>query len=154
FRAGWMLAEAKLARACETVQSQATTSIATVAQLATIAALRGDQACVEQMRVAYAERRERIVTGLRAIPGVQVAMPAGAFYAFADVRPRLGKRAGAELIATDLDFARVLLDQQRLAVVPGSAFNGPGYLRLSYAASVSEIDRALTRLSAFVASLL
>ncbi len=153
FRVGWLMAPPTLARACETVQSQATTSIATVAQLATIAALHGDQACVREMRETYRARRTRIVDGLAAIPGIRCGMPSGAFYAFADVCALLGRREGEQLIANDLDFARVLLERARVAVVPGSAFHGPGYLRLSYAASLADIDSALARIAAFVATL-
>jgi len=153
FRVGWMLAPRQVARACETLQSQATTSIATVAQLATMAALRGDQACVGEMRAAYAVRRNRIVAGLRAIPGVEVSMPRGAFYALADVRALLGRRCGDTVLATDEAFARMLLERERVAVVPGSAFAAAGYLRLSYAASLADIDAAVERLAAFAGAL-
>lgn len=153
YRVGWMLAPAAIARACETVQSQATTSIATVAQLAAIAALRGDQACVREMREVYAQRRERMVSGLSAIPGVRCAKAPGAFYAFADVRALMGRKLGEAVIADDVDFARVLLERERVAVVPGSAFHGPGYVRLSYAASLADIEAALARLASFVAGL-
>jgi aspartate aminotransferase len=153
FRAGWMLGPRALARACETLQSQVTTSITTVTQLATIAALRGDQRCVAEMLAAYAERRERILTGLAGIPGIAVTRPDGAFYAFVDVRGLLGRRAGSLRIDDDLALARLLLDQERVAVVPGSAFGAPGYLRLSYAASLADIDTAVARLGVLVASL-
>jgi aspartate aminotransferase len=153
FRVGWLLAPPALARACEIVQSQATTSVATVAQLAAIAALRGDQTCVKQMRDTYAARRDHIVQGLAAIPGVACGTPTGAFYALADVRALLGKKLAGVPLATDLDFARALLDRERVAVVPGSAFHAPGYLRLSYAASNADIDAALARLASLVASL-
>lgn len=153
FRVGWMLGNRALSRACETLQSQATTSIATVTQLAAIEALRGDQACIAAMRAAYAERRERIVAGLRGIPGVDVAMPDGAFYAFADVRALLGKQLDGTMIESDVDLTRALLEHERIAVVPGSAFGGPGYLRLSYAASLADIDTAVSRFAALAARL-
>jgi aspartate/methionine/tyrosine aminotransferase len=105
------------------------------------------------MRAAYAVRRNRIVAGLRAIPGVEVSMPRGAFYALADVRALLGRRCGDTVLATDEAFARMLLERERVAVVPGSAFAAAGYLRLSYAASLADIDAAVERLAAFAGAL-
>jgi aspartate aminotransferase len=150
FRVGWMLAPRELARACEKLQSQSTTSIATVAQLASLAALTGDKSSVSRMRDAYAERRKRMVQGLRAIPGVQCELPRGAFYVFADVTAWLGRRAGERILDSDVVIADWLLSSARVATVPGSAFGGPGHLRFSYAASLEDIDRALSRIAAVV----
>jgi aspartate aminotransferase len=149
FRVGWMLAPRALASACTMLQSQVTTSIATVAQLAAIAALSGDQACVRTMREAYRGRRERTLKGLSALPGVRCNEPSGAFYVFADVRAWLGKRG----LNSDVDVAEWLLDSARVACVPGSAFGTAGYLRVSYATSEQDIDAALQRMAATVAEL-
>ena len=153
FRVGWLLAPRALARACETLQSQSTTSIATLAQLTALAALNGEQACVERMRGAYLERRNRLVAGLRAVPGVACELPRGAFYVFADVRAWLGKRAGDRVLGHDLDVAEWLLARARVATVPGSAFGAPGHLRFSYAAALSNIDKAVERIAAAAAEL-
>jgi aspartate aminotransferase len=153
FRVGWMLAPTKLARACEKLQSQSTTSIATVAQLASLAALTSDQSSVPPMRAAYRTRRDRMLAGLRALPGVQCQTPSGAFYIFADVSAWLGRRVGSQLLVTDTDVAEWLLNEARVATVPGSAFGGPGHLRLSYAASLEDIETALQRIGRAVARL-
>jgi aspartate aminotransferase len=153
FRVGWLLAPRALARACEKLQSQSTTNITTLAQLAALAALRGEQDHVAQMRAAYQARRDRIVAGLNAIPGVHCAIPRGAFYAFADVRAWLGKRAQGVVLQNDQAVAQWLLDAAQVATVPGSAFGGPGYLRLSFAASLDEIDTALARIAQAAATL-
>lgn len=149
FRVGWMLAPRALASACTMLQSQITTSITTIAQLAAIAALSGDQACVRTMREAYRARRTRMLAGLSALPGVRCNAPTGAFYVFADVRAWLGKGR----LATDVDVAEWLLESARVACVPGSAFGTPGYLRVSYATSEKDIDEALQRMAAAVATL-
>jgi aspartate aminotransferase len=150
FRLGWALAPAELARACDALQSQTTSSVSTVSQLAAIAALTRDQACVRKMRETYAKRRTRLVDGLRAIGGVSCELPSGAFYVFADVSAAFGKRSGGTLIEDDVDFTRLLLERERVAVVPGSAFHGPGHVRLSYAASLADLEEALARIASFM----
>jgi aspartate aminotransferase len=153
FRVGWLLAPRALAEACEMLQSQSTTSIATVAQLAALAALSGDNSSAQRMLGAYLERRNRLVSGLRSIAGVRCELPRGAFYVFADVRAWLGRRAGDRVLTNDSEVAEWLLSRARVATVPGSAFGGPGYLRFSYAAALSDIDVALERMEAAVAEL-
>jgi aspartate aminotransferase len=147
FRVGWILAPRELARACETLQSQSTTSIATVAQLATIAALSGDQSCVERMRSAYRERREHVLRGLRERLGWPCREPRGAFYVFPDVSGWFGRKAADRVLANDVDVAEFLLAEARVALVPGSAFGGPGHVRVSYAAGLAEIDQAIERMA-------
>lgn len=146
FRVGWSLSPRVLARACETLQSQTTTSIATVAQLAALAAVTGDKRHVAEMREQYRVRRDRLIAGLRALPVVSCNLPRGAFYVFLDVRGWLGKSARGVLLADDVVLANWLLDHARLAVVPGAAFGSPGFLRLSYATSQSDLDAAVERL--------
>lgn len=148
FRVGWSLSPRPLARACETLQSQTTTNIATIAQLAALAAVSGDKTHVAAMRRQYRERRDRLVAGLRGLPGVRCNLPRGAFYVFADLRAWLGKPARGVQVNDDIELANWLLDQVRLAVVPGTAFGTPGFLRLSYATSQAEIDAALDKLRA------
>jgi aspartate aminotransferase len=150
FRVGWLLGPRAVAQACEKLQSQITTSITTLAQLAALAALSGDQSCVTRMRDAYRERRDRLLLGLRALPGVSCQTPRGAFYVFPDVRAWLGRRSAERLLESDHDVAEWLLDEAQVACVPGSAFGGPGYLRLSYAVGQSDLDEALRRIGAAV----
>jgi aspartate aminotransferase len=112
-------------------------------QMAAIAALRGDQGCVERMVAEFRRRRDVIVSGLRALPGVRCLVPAGAFYAFPNIRA----------VDPDADaLATYLLNEAGVAVLAGTAFGarGQGYLRLSYANSVEAIQEALSRIGAAV----
>jgi len=147
FRVGWSLSPKPLARACETLQSQTTTSVSTPAQLAALAALSGDKRHVAEMLEQYRQRRDRLLAGLSGLPDVRWSVPRGAFYVFADIRAWLGRRARGVLLQDDVAVASWLLEQVRLAVVPGVAFGTPGFLRLSFAASLSEIDEAIACLS-------
>jgi aspartate aminotransferase len=147
FRVGWILAPRELARACEMLQSQSTTSIATVAQLATLVALSGDQSCVADMRNAYRERREHVLRGLRKRVGWPCREPGGAFYAFPDVSGWFGRKAAGRVLSNDVEVAEFLLAEARVALVPGSAFGGPGHVRVSYAAGLADIDAAIERIA-------
>jgi aspartate aminotransferase len=146
FRIGWMLAPRALADACDALQSQTTTSPASVAQHAALAALVGPAGPAEVMRKAFEARRRLVVDGLNALPGVVCRPPEGAFYAFFDVRAHLGRRFGGKLVPDDAALAELLLEETRCAFVPGSAFFAPGYLRMSYAASEPELREGLARL--------
>ena len=144
YRVGWMLAPEAIARACEKLQSQATTSIAAVAQHAAIAALGlGDEATAA-MRVELQARRDLMLAGLGQIAGLRVQRPSGAFYLFVSVHGLLGRPG----LVSDLDVARRWLEEARIAVVPGSDFHAPGYVRLSFATGGAELARALERLAA------
>jgi len=153
FRVGWLLGPRELAQACEKLQSQCTTSIATVAQLAALAALSGDQSCVSTMRDAYRQRRDLVLAGLAKIPGIVCQKPRGAFYVFADVRGLFGRGGAGRVLASDVDVAEWLLERARVACVPGTAFGGPGYVRFSYAASTPDLTEAIERIEAAVATL-
>jgi aspartate aminotransferase len=105
------------------------------------------------MKEQYRVRRDRLLEGLGKLPGLKCERPRGAFYVFVDVRPWLGKTARGTKIETDLDLATWLLEHLRLALVPGTAFGAPGFLRLSYAASLAEIDQAIECLTVASAEL-
>lgn len=149
YRVGWMLGPSAIARACVTLQGQATTSVASVAQYAAQAALEGPDDAVVAMRDALRERRDLLIGRLRAIPGLTVNVPRGAFYLFVDARALIA-RAG---LPGDEALARALLDRAGVAVVPGSAFGAEGYLRFSYATARAELERAADRIAEFVAKL-
>jgi len=146
WRIGWMLAPEYVSKACDMIQGQATTNPTSIAQFAAIAALRGPWAPMEEMRQVFEERRSLIVDGLNAIDGISCRLPEGAFYAFANVQELIGKRAGGKELETDLDLAGYLLESARCAVVPGTAFGAPGYVRISYAASNEMIHEGLQRI--------
>jgi aspartate aminotransferase len=153
WRIGWMLAPEYVAKACDTIQGQATTNPTSIAQFAAIAALRGPRGPVEEMRQAFEARRSLIVDGLNAIDGVSCRVPEGAFYAFANVQALIGKQAGGKRLETDLDVAGYLLESARCAVVPGTAFGAPGFVRISYATSNDMIREGLSRIGDAVAKL-
>lgn len=141
WRIGWSVAPKNVAKALDVVQGQSTTNATAVAQAAAVAALEGPRDEVRAMRDIFEERRNRMVEGLRSIPGLSCRMPEGAFYAFADVRGLFGKQpAGQKVLATDEDVAFWLLDTAHVAGVPGTPFGAPGYIRFSYASSIETID--------------
>jgi aspartate aminotransferase len=148
FRIGWMLGPKQVADACEVLQSQTTTSAATMAQEAARAALEGPSEPAEQMRQAFERRRALAVQGLNAIPGLRCRAPEGAFYAFFDVRAYLHRTLRGRFIDDDVALAELLLEAAHCALVPGSAFFAPGYMRMSYAASEAQIAEGLSRIRA------
>lgn len=153
WRIGWMLAPDRVAKACDKVQGQATTSPTTIAQYAAIAALRGPWEPIEKMRQAFEARRSVMVEGLNGIRGITCRVPEGAFYAFANVKALIGKQGGGKKLETDLEIAGYLLDEARCAVVPGTEFGAPGFVRISYAASTDTIREALRRIDEAVRKL-
>ena len=153
WRIGWMIAPPALADACEMIQGQSTTNPATPSQHAAIAALGGERAALDAMVAEFGVRRRLMVDGLRAIEGISCRMPEGAFYAFANVKALVGKRAQGTVLSDDVDVASFLLEHARCAVVPGSAFGAKGYIRLSYATSQAQIRKGIERIAAAVSTL-
>ena len=153
WRIGWALAPGPVAKTIEKLQGQSTTNPTAVAQYAALAALTMDQAPVGVMRDEFAKRRRVVVDGLNAIPGVSCREPEGAFYAFPSIASRIGRSAGGTKLEDDVAFAMYLLDHAGCALVPGSAFGAPGYLRMSYATSMDSIERGLARIADAIALL-
>jgi aspartate aminotransferase len=143
WRIGWSITPAPLATAIGTLQGQSTTNPAAVSQAAAAAALRGPRDALEAMRSAFARRRDRMVDGLSAIPGIACRRPEGAFYALADVRGLYGLSHEGKQLTTDLDVAMFFLREAHVAAVAGTPFGAPGYVRFSYACSDSDIDEGL-----------
>jgi aspartate aminotransferase len=149
WRLGYALAPAAVVSAMHKLQSQCTSNPTSIVQKAAVAALKGPQECVEQMRLEYIRLRDHVVKGLREIPGITCALPEGAFYAYPNVSSFLG-RAG---IKSASDIAGKLLREVHVATVPGEGFGTAGHIRVSYATSVAELDRGLQRMRKFFASL-
>jgi aspartate aminotransferase len=150
WRIGYTLAPEALIQATVKLQSQSTSNPTSIAQHAALEAMRGSMESVPVMLAEYEKRRKRIVEGLRAIPGVPCEWPGGAFYAFPNVAAHLANGNSGRALAKDTtELAKILLDQARVALVPGDAFGAPGYLRLSYATSIERIDEGLRRLDRF-----
>ena len=155
WRVGYALAPQPLVDAMLKLQSQSTSNPTSISQYAALEALKGPMDSVATMLAEYARRRARILAGLRAIPGVTCAAPDGAFYVFPNVAARLGNGSGALAAIGAQDtaaLARLLLEREHLAVVPGEAFGAPGFLRFSYATSIERIEEGLRRLERFFAS--
>jgi len=147
WRVGWMIGPSDVIKAATNLQSHATSNVANVSQVAALAAVTGDLAAVEEMKVAFDRRRRRIVELLSAIPGVDCPTPEGAFYVYPSVKDVLGKQIRGQRPASSAELAGLILDESEVAVVPGEAFGTPGYLRLSYATSDSDIDEGVGRMA-------
>jgi aspartate aminotransferase len=145
WRCGWTLAPAAVVAAENAIQSHATSNVSSITQRATVAALTGSQAPVTAMLDEYRKRRDQLHEWLTADSPIKCASPAGAFYMFADVRAALSP----EGFPTTTDFAQALLDQSRVAVTPGEAFDAPGFVRLSYATSMDLLREGSRRLVEF-----
>jgi aspartate aminotransferase len=153
WRIGWMLSPAHVAAACDMIQGQSTTNPTAAAQWAAIAALTGPREPIEAMRKAFEERRAVIVDGMNQIPGFDCRMPEGAFYAFPSVAGIVGRKADGVVLADDVDVCTYLLEKAGVALVPGTAFGAPGFLRMSYATSVEIIGEGLRRIREAVSKL-
>ena len=147
WRVGYGLAPPALVSSMLKLQSHSTSNPNSIAQKAAVEAVRGPQESVGQMLSEYCRRREFVLRKLRAIPGVTCATPRGAFYAY----PNIGKFLGKDGMNSTLDFAEKLLQKAHVAVVPGEAFGTKAHVRISYATSMTELDRGLARLRDFVA---
>ncbi|MBX3162354.1 MAG: pyridoxal phosphate-dependent aminotransferase [Deltaproteobacteria bacterium] len=154
WRIGYTAGPLPLIKAMAKIQGQSTSNPSHLAQIATLAALTGPQDCVAQMRAAFDERRQAMVRLLRAIPGVTCREPKGAFYAFPNVSSFVGKRSpeGA-ILDDDVQLCDWLVDVGKVAVVPGSGFGAPGFVRLSYACSMANIEDGVGRMARALATL-
>src|ERR1700733_9263189 len=149
WRIGYGLAPKPIIGAMLKLQSHSTSNPTSIAQKAAIEALKGPQDSVPQMLAEYRRRRDFVIPRLRQIPGVECSMPAGAFYAYPNVRKAF-ERGGMK---TPLEFADRLLKEASVAVVPGEAFGTHDHVRISYATSMKELERGLDRIHKFVEAL-
>ncbi|CAE6733438.1 pyridoxal phosphate-dependent aminotransferase [Candidatus Nitrotoga fabula] len=150
---GWRIGYAggpeHLITAMENVQSQSTSNPTSISQVAAEAALNGNQDCITPMLRAFRERHLFIVDALNSIPGVHCVSSGGAFYAFPDVREAIARLHQKNIIkeASDVALSEYLLEQAGVAIVPGSAFGSEGYIRLSFATSMENLQNAMARIS-------
>ena len=149
WRVGYALGQAKLMGNMLKLQSHSTSNPTSIAQKAAVQALRGPQDSVKAMLAEYSRRRDRIVAGLREIPGVKCRMPEGAFYVYPNVGAYIGKNG----ITDATQLAEKLLDEVNVALVPGPAFGTEPHVRISYATSTEQIDEGVRRLKDFFAKL-
>ncbi|WP_016952110.1 pyridoxal phosphate-dependent aminotransferase [Anabaena sp. PCC 7108] len=143
WRLGYLAGPVEIIKAASTIQGHSTSNVCTFAQYGAIAALEGSQDCVEEMRQAFAKRRQVMFDRLNAIPGLSTAKPDGAFYLFPDI---------SKIGLNSLEFCNALLEVHQVAVIPGVAFGADHNIRLSYATDMATIEKGMDRLEKFVRS--
>ncbi|MBV8864620.1 MAG: pyridoxal phosphate-dependent aminotransferase [Acidobacteriaceae bacterium] len=146
WRLGFALAPAPLISAMTKLQSHSTSNPTSIAQKAALEAVNGPQESVDEMLAEYRRRRDFVVNRLRQIPGVTITTPKGAFYAY----PNISVAYGSGRVKNSLDFATRLLEESHVAVVPGEAFGTDDHIRISYATSMTELERGLNRIQKFI----
>jgi aspartate/methionine/tyrosine aminotransferase len=146
-----MIGPNDVVKAATNLQSHATSNVANVSQIAALAAVSGGLSAVEEMKIAFDRRRQLIVGLLDAIPGVTCPSPEGAFYVYPSVKELMGRSLRGSTIESSAQLAGLILDEAEVAVVPGEAFGTPGYLRLSYATSDSDITEGVGRMARLLA---
>ncbi|MFB2939043.1 pyridoxal phosphate-dependent aminotransferase [Aerosakkonemataceae cyanobacterium BLCC-F154] len=145
WRIGYLAGAVEVIKACSTVQGHSTSNVCTFAQYGAIAALTNSQDCVEEMRQAFAKRRQVMLERVSAIPGLTCPKPDGAFYLFIDV-----SKTGL----ASLEFCDKFLESHQVAAIPGVAFGADDCIRLSYATDLDTINKGMDRLDKFVRSLI
>jgi aspartate/methionine/tyrosine aminotransferase len=147
WRVGWLIAPADVSAAAVNLQSHQTSNVANVSQRAALAAVTGDLEAVAEMRAAF-ERRGRVMHEmLSAIPGVTCIEPEGAFYCFPSFRGVLGREVAGRVPASTLELSELMLEEAKVAIVPGEAFGAPGYARLSFALGDDALVEGIRRLA-------
>ena len=149
WRAGFALGPKQIISAMSKLQSQSTSNTTSFVQKAAVAALTGSQQCVAEMRADFLKLRDRILAGLKTIPGLSCSVPQGAFYVYPNVSAFFGKGG----LKTASDVAAKLLSDARVVVVPGEAFGTKDHIRLSYAASAGVVDEGVKRMGEYFSQL-
>jgi len=148
WRIGFALAPAPIIGAMMKLQSHSTSNPTSISQKAAVEAMRGPQDSIPVMLAEYRRRRDFVIDRLRKIPGISIIMPKGAFYAY----PNISVAYKGSKVKNSLDFANQLLNTSHVAVVPGEAFGTNDHVRISYATSMTELERGLDRLHKFIDS--
>jgi len=143
WRLGYLAGPVEIIKAASTIQGHSTSNVCTFAQYGAIAALESSQDCVEEMRQAFAKRRQVMLERLNAIPGLSCPKPDGAFYLFPDI-----SKTGLK----SLEFCNAILESHQVALIPGVAFGADKNIRLSYATDMETIEKGMDRLEKFVRS--
>ena len=152
WRVGWMAAPHDVAKAAGRLQSHMTSNVSNVAQRAGLEAVTGSLDAVEEMKAAFDRRRKIMHKMLNEIPGVDCNEPTGAFYAFPSIGGLLGRPlAGGQVANSSLELAALILDEVKVALVPGEAFGAPGFARFSFALGDDDLIEGLRRVAEFAA---
>ena len=147
WRVGWLIAPPDVVAAAASLQSHSTSNVSNVAQAAALAAVSGDLSATEEMREAFDRRRITMHKMLGEIEGVTSLEPQGAFYCFPSLRSFVGRTIVGRPVRDTNELADVILDEARVAIVPGDGFGAPGYVRLSYALGEDDLIEGMTRLA-------
>jgi aspartate aminotransferase len=146
WRMGWTLGPLHVIKAMGNVQSQQTGNPCSISQYAALAALEGEQDCVERMRREFEARRDLVISRLTGMRGIKCRKPEGAFYAFFDMSAHFGRTLGGRKVTDSASFCSAALETAHVNVVAGSAFGAEGYARLSFATSREQLQAGLDRL--------
>jgi aspartate/methionine/tyrosine aminotransferase len=147
WRVGWMIGPDDVINAAQNLQSHSTSNVANVSQMAALAAVSGPLDAVAKMREAFDRRRVTMHRMLNEIDGVECLEPQGAFYTFPSFEAVLGTEVGGRVVSTSLELAAVILDEAKVAIVPGEAFGAPGYARLSFALGDDDLVEGIERIA-------
>jgi aspartate aminotransferase len=153
WRIGYAIGPADIISAAAKIQSQSTSNPTSIAQAAALEAISGPQIEVDRMVLEFKQRRDVIVDKLNALPGIRCLKPQGAFYVFPNVSSLLGRTADGKKLASPCDFADYLLEEAKVAVVPGEDFGSKEHIRFSYATALEDIEKGCKRIAAAVGKL-
>jgi aspartate aminotransferase len=147
WRVGWLIGPVDVVKAATNLQSHTTSNVGNVSQRAALAAVSGPLDAVATMRQAFERRGQAMYKHLAGIPGVEILEPQGAFYAFPDLTALLGRTIRGRMVTTTVELCELLLEEAKVAVVPGEAFGSPGYVRLSFALGDDDLGEGCRRIA-------
>jgi aspartate aminotransferase len=150
WRIGYTASEENIAKIMSNVQSHATSNPNSIAQYASVEALKGPQDTIELMRREFEKRRNYMVEKINSIPGISCKIPDGAFYVMINISNLIGKTIKEYKISNSVDLCTALLESAKVAAIPGAGFGTDEYIRLSYATSLENIIEGLNRIESFL----
>ena len=153
WRVGYTASSAKLAKIMSSVQSHMTSNVCSISQYAALEALTGPQDSINMMKNAFEERRNFMMKKLEEIDEVSFIKPQGAFYIMVNITYFIGKSINGVKINNSIEFAKMLLEEEKVAVIPGAAFGLENFIRISYATSMEVIEEGLDRIKSFLGKL-
>lgn len=153
WRVGYTASSTKLAKVMSSVQSHMTSNVCSISQYAALEALTGPQDSINMMKNSFEERRNFMMKKLEGIDEVSFIKPQGAFYIMVDITYFIGKSINGIKINNSIEFAKILLEEEKVAVIPGAAFGLENFIRLSYATSMEVIEEGLDRIKSFLGKL-
>lgn len=154
WRVGYTASSERVAKIITSIQSHMTSNVCSIAQYASIEALNGPQDDINKMKKAFEERRNQMIARLDKIKNISYIKPNGAFYIMVNIEKCIGKNCNGNVISNSVEFAKQLLSEKKVAVIPGAAFGLENYIRLSYATSMDNINEGLNRIECFIDELM